>query len=525
MKRRAFLAGLGATSAISMIDWLRFFRHNGVPGGARDLGIAQAVAQAAAQPHFLIYWFQEGGWDGYSMFNPVATRNDAIGASSVTPVDQIYRPKGVALVNGLYPVQKSGAITYGNLATAGTSLFPDMSVVSSHRGGTFHSGSRLAYHMGKYSMQPSGQRGVDERSVMQAFCEAYGQSYLMPHISWHRWLADGELSAADYPVGTGYYEKLGPAYAQTVYGGPPQMMRDRIAQIAASSKAGRDAAIHKFVDNLHNNFIKDKNSEAVKAFASAVETHRTLVTGGSNLDVSKLFTDATLRTEFNITAADEATTSRSVNGNPARSKESPNTNVQALMAYELMTKGASIGFWIESREIRGFDSHRNRANVLSNQGQYNQQPDMDKNLWTPLKALVARLKSTQFGATGKSFFDSTTIVLASEMGRSVSGGDDDVCQHWDTSSTAFLGGTVKGGTQFGKVGTVSLDSIPMMPDGTLDPAYDATTGLVKTGMQKNANSFVSDAGSVYATALELSGISKANQKGKNTGLPMAFVKK
>src|SRR5678815_1095182 len=101
MNRRAFLAGAGAAGAISMLDWLRFFKRNGVPGGARDLGIAEAVAQSAGEPRFLIYWFLEGGWDGYSMFNPVATRNDALG-SSLPQDQQIYRPRGVNLVNGVY---------------------------------------------------------------------------------------------------------------------------------------------------------------------------------------------------------------------------------------------------------------------------------------------------------------------------------------------------------------------------------------------------------------------------------------
>lgn len=525
MNRRAFLAGLGASSAISMLDWLRFFKRNGVPGTPRELGIAEAAAQAANQPRFLIYWFIEGGWDGYSMFNPVATRNDAIGNSNVPDADQLYRPRGVSLVNGLYPVQQQGGISYGHLAAPGTSLFSDMAVVSSHHGATFHSGGRLEYHMGKYQMQYSDKRGADERSVIQAFCEAYGQSFLLPHISWHNWLSDGELSMSDYPEGTGYYEKLGPAYAHTVYGGTPQKMRDRIAQIAASSGAGRDAAIHKFVDNLHANFMKDKNSETVKAFASAVEVHRTLVSGGANLDVSSLFNDSALRSEFNVQGKDEQTTSTSVNGNPARSKNSPNTNVQALMTYELMTKGVGIGFFIESQEIRGFDSHNNRQNVKNQGGQTDQRSDMEQHLWNPLKALVNRLKNTQYQSSGKSFFDYTTIVLASEMGRSMGGGDDDVCQHWDTSSVAFLGGTVKGGTQFGRVGTTTLDAIPVMPDGTLDPAYDPITGVLKPMSQPTAGGYVSDAGHVYATALELTGISKANQKGKNTRPPMLFVKK
>lgn len=524
MKRRAFLSGLGATYAISMLDWLRFFRRNGVPGTAKELGIAEAAAQVVGEPRFLVYWFLEGGWDGYSMFNPVATRNDATGGSTAPPEQQIYRPN-IALVNGLYPVNKQGNISYGHIAAGGTSLFNDMAVVSSHHGGTFHSGSRLNYHMGTYQFSPSAARKPEERSVMQAFCEAYGASYLLPHISWHSWLSDGELSPANYPEGTGYYEKLGPAYAQTIYGNIPDVMRQRIQQIAASAGAGRDAEIHKFVGNLHENFMKDKNSETVKAFAAAVTLHKTLVSAGSTINPTTLFTDATLRGEFNIQAADEKTTSTSVNGNPARSKNSPATNVQALMTYELMTKGVSCGFWIESRGIRGFDSHRNRAFVLQNKGQYDQKNQMDTELWKPLSAFVKRLKSTQYAQSGKSFFDLTTIVLASEMGRSVSGGDDDVCQHWDTSSVAFLGGSVKGNTQWGAVGNQSLDSIPIMPNGTLDPSYDPATGVLKAGQNKAPDSFVTNAGNVYATALELAGIPKANQKGKNLSPPLSFVKK
>ncbi|HVH42655.1 MAG TPA: DUF1501 domain-containing protein [Labilithrix sp.] len=525
MKRRAFLTGLGASYAIGMLDWLRYFRRNGVPGTTKSLGIAEAAAQATGLPRFLVYWFQEGGWDGYSMFNPVATRNDALGGSSAAPADQIYRPRNVALVDNLYPVAQKGNIRYGHLAEAGTSLFDDMAVVSSHFGGQFHSGSRLQYLLGMYTMQLSSKRQADERAVLQAFCEHYGASYLMPHIAWHNWLSDGELAPANYPEGTGYYEKLGPAYAHTTYGNTPAVMRQRIAQIAASAGAGRDAEIHKFVDNLHSNFLKDKNGQSVKAFAAAVQVHKTLVSAGSNIDPNTLFSDPTLRGEFGIQAADETTSATSVNGNPARSKNSPKTNVQALMAYELMTKGLSIGFWIESRDIRGFDTHNSRAAVLRDKGQQNQKGRMDADLWTPLNALAKRLKSTQYAASGKSYWDLTTIVLASEMGRSLGGGDDDVCQHWNTSSVAFLGGNVKGGTQFGAVGTQSLDAIPTMPDGSLDPAYDPVTGVLKGGATKSASSFVSDAGHVYATALELAGIPKSMQTGKNARPPLSFVKK
>ncbi len=524
MKRRAFLGGVGASYAIGMLDWMRFFRRNGVPGTPKTLGIAEAVAQAA-QPHFLIYWFLEGGWDGYSMFNPVATRNDALGGATAAPAAQIYRPSGVPLVGGLYPVGTSGQIRYGHLAESGTSLFKDMSILSSHRGGQFHSGSRLQYHMGMYNLPFSARRGPDERSVLQAFAEAYGAPYLLPHVSWHNWLSDGELAPANYPDGTGYYEKLGPPHAHTIYGGTPETMRQRIAQIAQSAGAGRDAQIHAFVDDLHANFVKDKNGQSVKAFAAAVAAHKALVTGGASLNAANLFKDPALNTAFGVLPADLLSTATAVNGQPARSKNSPNTNVQALMAYELMTKGASIGFWIESRQVRAFDTHRSRANVISAKGQWNQKAAMDQDLWTPLKALQGKLSSTQYGATGKSYWDFTTCVIASEMGRSMSGGDEDVCQHWNTSSVAFLGGTVKGGTQFGRVGSVSLDSIPLLPDGTLDPAYDPNTGVLKPGSSPTVGGSVPDAGHVYATALELAGIPKSAQKGKNTQPALAFVKK
>ena len=44
--RRRFLQGAGAVSAISMAEWLGFFRKHGVPGTAKDWGIAKARAQA-----------------------------------------------------------------------------------------------------------------------------------------------------------------------------------------------------------------------------------------------------------------------------------------------------------------------------------------------------------------------------------------------------------------------------------------------------------------------------------------------
>src|SRR5207249_5825769 len=91
-----------------------------------------------------------------------------------------------------YGIQQHGNIRYGYLAEKGKALFPDMAVLSSMHTGSFHSGERLMAHMGSYNLRLTEDREDDERSVMQAFAEAVGQPYLMPNLSWHRWISDGE---------------------------------------------------------------------------------------------------------------------------------------------------------------------------------------------------------------------------------------------------------------------------------------------------------------------------------------------
>jgi Protein of unknown function (DUF1501) len=570
MNRRSFLAGAATGGAIGVLDWLGWFRRFGVPGTSKSLGLAEASAQAAgAEPRFLITWFQEGGWDSYSMFSPVDTPNHAaqtFAAGTLNPSPpwsaQRYRPKGYPSTIQHAP-KVSGGITYGYLAQDGLPLLPDMCVVSSHLGNTFHSGGRWENHYGKYaSYTPlTAKRNDDERSYMQAFAEAYGAQFPVANVSWHRWLSDGELSEPSYPEGTGYYEKLGPAYAQTIYGKTPADMRARLAGLGQVTAGARQARIQSFVDNLNANFISGKSGESVKAFDAAVKLHKQY-TGGTTVPITPatLFTDAQLKTDFNVKPADENTNSTSINGNPARSKESPETNVQALMAYEMLTKGLSAAFWIENRQIRGFDSHRDRNFILNNKGQADQLSDMKSDLWSPLKALVSKLKATPYGTSGKSYYDYTTIVLSSEMGRTVEGDvasilastdpdatkyqrvlEQDCCQHWKVSSVAFLGGTVNSnsgvGAQFGRVGTSTLEGIPIDPlTGALDPAFDPITGLPISGRTPNPNAVVTDSGHVYATALYLSGFSlnaankivakAAGQSvGRNNRVPLKFVKK
>lgn len=186
---------------------------------------------------------------------------------------------------------------------------------------------------------------------------------------------------------------------------------------------------------------------------------------------------------------------------------------------------------------------------MNNQGQTVQRNDMRRNLWNPLKTLVAKLKATPYGTTGKSYYDFTTIVLASEMGRTISGDVEsilansgmtdaqkyteimgqDCCQHWRVSSAAFLGGTVRGNRQYGRVGSTSLEGIPLMPDGTLDPAYNPDTGLLVPGRTKSPTSAITDAGHVYSTALHLSGLGpaalRAAGKGRNDRPALTYIKR
>jgi len=551
--RRRFMAGAGAAGGVSVLEWLGFFREHGVPGTAKDWGIAQARAQEDMQPggadekKYLIYWFLEGGWMSYSMFSPVNTPNHAavdIPAGTLNPSppwsDQRYRVTGYEDNNDF--TRTTHGIQHGYLADDGTDLFADMCVLSSHVGNTFHSGSRWNYHYGSYGRGLSALRGEDERSVLQAFCEEKGAGYLLPHISWHRWLSDGELDPAQYPEGTGYYERLGPVHAHTIYGRTPNDLKSRLAALGDVAANQRRRLLRDYTDNLHQNFINGRDGRTIQAFNSALTIHRTLSEGEINIDLGTLFADPALREEFNIAPGDENPTFTPINGNPARSKDSPHLRVQTMMAYELMRADLSCGLWLESRAVRGFDTHRSRNSVMNANTQPDQKQRMKDDLWDPLRIFVNRLKTTEApGLPGVSLYDQTTLVITSEMGRTISGDvgeilngdgttnekyaailDQDICQHWDVNACVFMGGSVKPNTQFGRVGTATLDPIPVMPDGSLDPAYDATTGLLLAGQERTG--MLPNAGHIYSTALELAGVNP-DGKGRNESPPLGFIKR
>jgi len=83
---------------------------------------------------------------------------------------------------------------------------------------------------------------------------------------------------------------------------------------------------------------------------------------------------------------------------------------------------------------------------------------------------------------------------------------------------------VKGNTQYGLIGQKNLLPIPLMPDGSLDPAYDPATGELKAGAKQSPLSSIPDHGDVYATALYLSGINP-HGRGRNQRGPLRFIKR
>ena len=544
--RRQFMRRLaGGAAALTCVDFLNHFKAYGLPNETATDDLAAGAVKSNQNPHFLVYWYLEGGWCGYDMFNPVMTGNNV-----TERLEDISAERYRVLKWGEegYGIYQKGNIRYGYLAEPGKDLLGDMAVLSSMQTGSGHSRDRLKVHMGSYNYRQSEEREEDERSVMQAFAEVYGQSYALPSLSWHRWLSDGELNEVQYTGRRGYYHALGPVHAHTIYAGTPNKLKKLLLQMHADSSDSVARKIDSFLDNAHRDFLKDENLEAVRSYHSARQIYKQLVASGGSMDKQQLdglFADPALREEFSVKPEDELITYRSVNGNKARSKFSPNNNVQAMMSYEMMRAGLSCAFFIESRDVRRFDSHFSRKKLWKNDGTPIGMPDQTKmiqqDLWNPLKPFVARLKNTEYAGSGTSLYDYTNIVLTSEFGRSLHGdvggilkkdiseemketkiGGQDICAHWQVTSCAFMGGNVQGNRQYGAVGEKTLHAVPLMPDGSLDPNFDPVSGELLPNKKKHPKSSVPNHGSVYATALHLSGI-EPKDKGRNERAPLGYI--
>lgn len=565
VSRRSFLRrGAEAGAALGAADFLNYMLKN----GDKNTGVAhaqdlKAIEKAGANPHYLIYWFVEGGWESYDMFSPLVTENNVINRlpRELTSKER-YRVKNFGKPG--YDIKTQGNIRYGYLAEGGKSLFPDMAVLSSMHTGSFHSGDRLKAHMGSYNLPLQGERAPDERSVTQAFAEVYGQPYVLPNLSWHWWLSDGELNEVQYTGRKGYYHALGPAHAHTIYAGTPANLRDFMLRMQSNAHDVVNRQIERFLDDTHRQMTKDNSLETVKAYNSARSIYANMSGGGKKLSrpmLLNLFNDATLKERFKIRPADELITYQSVNGNKARTKFCPATNVQAMMTYEMMRADLSCAYFVETRNIRQFDSHKNRSGLWDKDGvtpvgQPDQTAMMAEQLWEPLTTLVDLLKKTPHRLTGKSLWEHTTIVLTSEFGRTIHGDVDDILkltvpdvdkqkqiegqdisQHWKVTSVAFLGGKVQGDRQYGGIGANTLLAVPLLPDGTMHPDFDKVTGEGPRGWDDRKSPAFNEAkyeayqaaipnhGDVYATALHLADIPKKAQTGRNDRDPLLYIKK
>ena len=84
-----------------------------------------------------------------------------------------------------------------------------------------------------------------------------------------------------------------------------------------------------------------------------------------------------------------------------------------MMMFEMMTQGLTCAGWLENRLVRGFDHHWSRSKILAGHP-FDQRDMIRRELWTPLKTFVRKLKETEYGDSGNSYYDYTTIVLSSE---------------------------------------------------------------------------------------------------------------
>src|SRR5262245_6249540 len=114
LPRRGFLRNLAATAAgLSCADFLAYFSAHGLPADAKAAGLARDAAAANANPRFLVYWYLEGGWAGYDMFNPVMTDNNVIHRLENIS-DERYRVLQWGKEG--YGIDHHGNIRYGYLA-------------------------------------------------------------------------------------------------------------------------------------------------------------------------------------------------------------------------------------------------------------------------------------------------------------------------------------------------------------------------------------------------------------------------
>src|SRR5206468_2251438 len=132
--------------------------------------------------------------------------------------------------------------------------------------------------------------------------------------------------------------------------------------------------------------------------------------------------------------------------------------------------------------------------------------------------------TSEFGRTIHGAVKDIAKKTAPDMQKQKEIDAQDISAHWKVTSAAFLGGKIKGNRQYGGIGEHTLLAIPLLLDGSMDPAYDPRTGEIIPGRTRNQQAAIPNHGDVYATALHVSGINPKG-KGRNDRDPLSYIKR
>ena len=206
--------------------------------------------------------------------------------------------------------------------------------------------------------------------------------------------------------------------------------------------------------------------------------------------VTKLWPpDAATMNAFNATAAQ--LTARGFQGIPG-------FKAMCMLAYQLARTRASHVISFDGDTALGgttYDTHSNNVTGQLAAG---------LRFFRPIAQLLSALKATPSPVVpGKTMFDTTHVVISSEMGRSPNAQNDTGTNHWPWTHALLFGGNFKRGYAFGEM-TDGLIGVPAsFTTGKLEAAAPMTTWL-----------------NVVATVLKANGVDPA---GYDTAAPIGAV--
>ncbi len=144
--------------------------------------------------------------------------------------------------------------------------------------------------------------------------------------------------------------------------------------------------------------------------------------------------DAATRTLFGLTPADLAKTGY---------QATPHLQPMTALAFQLARYQASHVISMVASDLYSYDNHGGSSPTTSQRTTGTRYFDMIAKLLSALKATPSPIDSTV------SMFETTHVVIASEMGRSPTAENGNGTFHWDQTHVACFGGRFKRGYGFG----------------------------------------------------------------------------